>query len=145
LLIGSDGVNADDMSVYGYQRDTTPFLKVFAKNALVAQNNFPNATLTTGSLVSIFTGKLPTTTRVLYPPDILTDVNSIQHFPGILQALGYYNAEISVDYYADANVLNLQNSFVTVNGRSTYAGKLYTFCNCSGRDEASLKKRRNKG
>jgi membrane-anchored protein YejM (alkaline phosphatase superfamily) len=31
-----------------------------------------------------------------------------------------------VDYYADANVLNLQDSFVSVNGRSAYTVKLFT-------------------
>jgi glucan phosphoethanolaminetransferase (alkaline phosphatase superfamily) len=71
LLIGSAGVDADQMSLYGSERDTTPFLKDFAKSALLAENNFPNASQTTGSLVSIYTGKLPTATRLLYPPDIL--------------------------------------------------------------------------
>ncbi|MDR3575875.1 MAG: sulfatase-like hydrolase/transferase [Anaerolineaceae bacterium] len=126
LLIGSDGVDADHMSLYGAERDTTPFLKDFAKGALVAENNFPNASQTTGSLVSIYTGKLPTATRLLYPPDILTGQDAFQHFLGILKSEGYYNADVSVDYYADTGVLNLQNSFATVNGRSAYTVRLYT-------------------
>ena len=126
LLIGSDGVNADHMSLYGSERDTTPFLKDFAKSALLAVNNFPNASQTTGSLVSIYTGKLPTATRMLYPPDILKGQDAFQHLLEILKSEGYYNADISVDYYADTNVLNLQDSFVSVNGRSAYTVKLFT-------------------
>ncbi len=125
LLIGSDGMDADHMSLYGSDRDTTPFLKDFAKSALLAENNFPNASQTTGSLVSIYTGKLPTTTRLLYPPDILTGQNAFQHFLGILKSEGYYNADVSVDYYADTNVLNLQDSFVSVNSRAAYTVKLF--------------------
>jgi hypothetical protein len=126
LLIGSDGVNADHMSLYGSERDTTPFLKDFAKSALLAENNFPNASQTSGSLVSIYTGKLPTATRLLYPPDILKGKDAFQHFIGILKGEGYYNADVSVDYYADASVLNLQDSFVSVNGRAAYTVKLFT-------------------
>ena len=126
LLIGTDGVDADHMSLYNDALNNTPFLKSFAQDSLLAENNFPNANETAGSLVSIFTGKLPTVTRTLFPPDILKGADSFQHFPGILKSQGYYNAEISVDYYADANNLNLQDSFVIVNGRATTLGSLYT-------------------
>ncbi|MDR3573412.1 MAG: sulfatase-like hydrolase/transferase [Anaerolineaceae bacterium] len=126
LLIGSDGVDADHMSLYNDALNNTPFLKSFSQSTLMAENNFPNVNETSGSLVSIFTGKLSTVTRTLFPPDILKGADAFQHFPGILKSQGYYNAEISVDYYADANNLNLQDSFVVVNGRSTTLGSLYT-------------------
>ncbi|HEX9012912.1 MAG TPA: sulfatase-like hydrolase/transferase [Anaerolineaceae bacterium] len=121
LLIGSDSMNADRMSLYGYGRDTTPFLKTLVPQSLLAENNFPNANETAGSLISLFTGKLPTATRVLYPPDILQGGDTFQHLPGILKSKGYYNAEISVDYYGDMTVMNLQDGFDQVNGHSTAA------------------------
>ena len=127
LLIGSDGLNDEFLSLYGYEKDTTPFLKEFAKNALLAENNFTNANVTTGSLTSMFTGKLPLQTHVQFPPDILKGANAYEHLPGILKREGYYTALISVDYYGDANAFNLQDGFVTVNGRSAAASKLYAF------------------
>lgn len=127
LLIGSDGLDADQMSVYGSESNTTPFLREFAKGTLFSVNNFTNANITSGSLVAMFTSKLPTRTRMLYPPDVLRGSDSFQHLPGILKRAGYYNAEISVDYYADPEMLNLQDGFVMVNGRSTTIGRLYTF------------------
>ncbi len=126
LLIGTDGLDADHTSLYNPDTDTTPFLKTFAQSALVSENNFPNAYQTSGSLVSIFTSKLPTETRMLYPPDILKGADAFQSFPAILKSEGYYNAEISVDYYADVTAFNLQDSFVMVNGRSSTMGSLYT-------------------
>ncbi|HEX9014252.1 MAG TPA: sulfatase-like hydrolase/transferase, partial [Anaerolineaceae bacterium] len=126
LLIGSDGLDADHMSLYNDQVSTTPFLKAFSQTALLSENNFPNANETAGSLVSIFTGRLPTATRTLYPPDILQGADAFQHFPEILKSAGYYNADLSVDYYADMTNLNMQDSFVTINGRSNTLGSLYT-------------------
>jgi hypothetical protein len=125
LWIGTDGLNAEHMSLYGYSRPTTPFLQEFSKSALMAENNFPNANETAGSMVSFFTGRLPTDTRMLYPPDILRGSASLLHFPGILQKEGYYNAEISVDFYADMTALNMQQSFVSINGRSAFGGRVY--------------------
>jgi hypothetical protein len=126
LLIGSDSMNADHMSLYGYDVDTTPFLKTFAQSALMAENNFPNAYETAASLISMFTGKLPTSTRVLYPPDILQGADAIQHFPGILKSQGYYNAEVSVDYYGDVTSMNLKDGFDFVNGRTITDSPFYS-------------------
>ncbi len=124
ILLGSDGLNADNMSVYGYYRDTTPVLKELAQSSLVAENAFTNAANTAGSVISIMTSKLPTQTRLLYPPDILTGIDSFQHLPGILKNLGYRNVELGVPYYVDADNYNLQNSFDMVNNRTVDNGKL---------------------
>jgi hypothetical protein len=124
ILLGSDGLNADNLSVYGYYRDTTPRLKELAQTSLVAENAFTNAANTAGSVLSIMTSKLPTETRVLYPPDILTGSYSFQHLPGILNNLGYRTVEFGVPFYIDAYNFNLQNGFDTVNNRSQNIGKL---------------------
>ena len=63
------------------------------------------------------TGKLPTTTRVIYPPDVLRGRDSFQHLPGILKKLGYYNADISMRHYADPYDLNMQDGFSETNFR----------------------------
>lgn len=126
VLIGGDGVNAEHMSLYGYERDTTPFLREFAEAALVSENNLANSTVTAGSLVSMFTSKLPTETRMLYPPDIVRGADAFEHLPRLLKQAGYYNAQMSVDYYGDANVLNLQDGFVLINDRPVTVGRLYT-------------------
>lgn len=123
LLLGSDGLNAENLSVYGYYRDTTPRLNELAENSLVAENAFTNSAKSTGSVISIMTSKLPTQTRVLYPPDILTGIDSFQHLPGILKNLGYKTVEYGVPYYIDAFSFNLQNGFDVVNNRTVKVGK----------------------
>lgn len=116
ILIGSDCVNADHMSVYGYKRETTPFLEQLAQESLVVENQFTNAGNTAGSVVSMLTGKYPSDTRVLYPPDMLTGGDAYEHLPGILKSLGYYNVQMSVPHYADAYTLGMLNGFDEVNG-----------------------------
>jgi len=118
FIITADGVNAENMSVYGYERETTPFLKDMAKSSFVAQNDFTNSAHTSGSIISIYTSKLPVQTRVLYPPDILKSKDSYQHLAAILKGNGYYTAQFSFDHYVDAYKLNVQNGFDEANGRS---------------------------
>ncbi len=123
IMLGSDGLNAENLSAYGYSRNTTPQLSSLAQTSLVAENAFTNAGNSAGSVVSIFTGKLPTQTRVLYPPDILTGINSFQHLPGILHSQGYTTIEYGVPYYIDAYSYNLQDGFDIANNRRMSVGK----------------------
>jgi len=127
VLITADGLDANHTSVYGYKRDTTPRLKDLANTSLVAENAFPNGTTTSSGLLSIYTSKDPTQTRVLYPPDILKNEDSYQHLPGILKSLGYYTAQITHPYFADAYDANLQSGFDFANGRSMNEGNIFDF------------------
>jgi arylsulfatase A-like enzyme len=118
LLIASDGLEADHMSVYGYERDTTPFLRELAPQTLFCENAFSNAGPTGASLASMLSGKLPTETRLVYPPDILRGRHAYQHLPMILGNLGYRSIHLSIRNFADAYDLNMRESFDSSNFRS---------------------------
>ncbi|HXV59798.1 MAG TPA: sulfatase [Vicinamibacteria bacterium] len=60
ILISLDTTRADHMSVYGYERDTTPNLKRFAAEGVVFEQAFAQAPWTVSSHMSVFTS--------LYPP-----------------------------------------------------------------------------
>ena len=115
ILLSTDGLNAANMSAYGYERDTTPFIRQLAAEALFSENSFTNAATSTGSEVSLLTGKLPFQTRVLYPPDTLRGSDMYQHLPGILKRAGYRTVSLGVQYFVDANYVNMQNAFDAVN------------------------------
>jgi arylsulfatase A-like enzyme len=115
LLLGGDGINAANMSAYGYGRETTPNISELAKKSLFFENAFANAGNSAGSVTTILTGKNATETRVLYPPDILRGTAAFQHLPGILHQLGYYTAELGYLHYIDASELNFQAGFDEVN------------------------------
>jgi hypothetical protein len=115
LILGSDGVSASHTSLYGYDRDTTPYLKQLAGQSLVAENAFTNAGNSSGSVTSMLTGKLPTRTRVLYSPNVLKGLDAYEHLPGILNKLGYFTVEIGLPKYVDAYEVNMQGGFDVVN------------------------------
>ena len=118
LLFMPDGLEANHLSAYRYFKNTTPFLKEFSKEALVYQNAFSNAGKSTGSVTALLTGKLPTQTKVIFPPQVLTGNEAYQHLPGILKQLGYVNFQQSLRYYADSVDTNLINSFDHANDRT---------------------------
>jgi Sulfatase len=127
LLIAGDGLNAENLSAYGYTHDTTPTLRKLAQDSLLAENAFPNAAHSAGSDISILTGKLPTQTRVLYPPDILKGVDAYQHLPGLLRKIGYSTAEIGVPHYVDAYQMNLLDGFDRVNHKTLNENEVVRF------------------
>lgn len=115
LLISSDGIEADHTSVYGYERQTTPHLNELVPRALVCENAFANCARTTGTLTSILTGRLPTETRVIFPPDVLTGRDAELHLPGVLKSLGYRTEQFTIRHFADAYDLNMRNGFDRAN------------------------------
>lgn len=118
LLLASDGLSAEHMSVYGYDRKTTPFIQTFAEGqALVCENAFANALNSGSSIASMMTGKWPTALRLYYPPEILTGQHAYAHLPGILRQRGYENVDISARQFADAFDLNMRHAFHEANGR----------------------------
>jgi hypothetical protein len=124
LIIGSDGMSASNLSVYGYKRQTTPVLSELAKTSLVAENVFANESNSTGSVTSMLTGKPAAQTRVIQTTDILNGVDAYQHLPGILRKIGYHTVEIGVRNYVDAYKINMLDGFDAVNKRSFTESKM---------------------
>ncbi len=60
ILISMDTVRADHLSVYGYERDTSPNLKKFAEESSLYINSVSTSDITLPSHASIFTGLYPT-------------------------------------------------------------------------------------
>jgi arylsulfatase A-like enzyme len=59
LLITVDNLRPDRMSLYGYERDTTPYLSKFAAESAVFDSAFSTSAWTAPGMVSIFTGYYP--------------------------------------------------------------------------------------
>jgi arylsulfatase A-like enzyme len=116
VVLSSDGINAEEMSVYGYGRQTTPFLDSVNSEFRVYQNAFSNNGNTTGSITSLLTGRSPLTTDVVYPPDALDATDAQLSLPYLLGNEGWYRSNWAVPHYADATDQNLVGSFDVDNG-----------------------------
>lgn len=96
-LITVDALRAEDMSVYGYSRPTTPNLEHFAQHATTFDFFFANSNFTTTATTSIETGKLPWSHRVFQLGGFLRDEVQGQTLPALLRRLGYYTASVSAN------------------------------------------------
>lgn len=115
IILGTDGVSASNVSLYGAKFDTTPNLNKIAQTLMIAENNFTNAGHSMGSDVSMLSSKSPLETGVLYPPDILQGADVDETLPNLLKTLGYTTAQLAVPHYADADTANIEGAFDSVN------------------------------
>jgi arylsulfatase A-like enzyme len=63
IIIVFDAFTAYNISLYGYQRETTPNLARLAKQAIVYHNHYSGGSFTTPGTASLLTGTLPWTHR----------------------------------------------------------------------------------
>ena len=90
FLVSWDTVRADHLSVYGYERDTTPNLKAFAANeAVVFENAFAQDAWTLPSHMTMLTGLYPKNHGVTPNTNLSEDVETL---PERLQRSGYVTA-----------------------------------------------------
>jgi arylsulfatase A-like enzyme len=59
LFVLMDTVRADHLSAYGYARDTTPYLRRFARTATLYRRAYAPSNMTLSSTASLFTGLFP--------------------------------------------------------------------------------------
>jgi hypothetical protein len=116
LMISSDGVSADLMSLYGYEQPSTPFLASLTDELMIFDAAYTNNANTTGSITATLNGISPATTRVIYPPDFLADQFATRHLPRLLGELGYYRSQWSVPHYASAPSQGMTHAFDRING-----------------------------
>ena len=118
LILSTDGLEAGHMSLFGYDRPTTPFLESRADEFLISENHFSNSVLTGPSIGALLSGKLPLETGVLRAGNTFRGEDVFQHLPGLLRQLGYYNIDISARYWGDPYDMNIRRGFHVANGRS---------------------------
>ncbi len=96
ILITIDTLRRDHLTVYGYDRNTTPNIEAFARDAVVFEDAFAAQAITAPSHASILTG--------LYPPSHGIVRNAYTLGAGVktlgeyLQALGYRTGAIVSGY-----------------------------------------------
>ncbi|GAA5648454.1 sulfatase-like hydrolase/transferase [Vibrio proteolyticus] len=117
IVFSADGVNSNHVSVYGYARQTTPFLEQIANESMVFHHHWTNSAKTTGAMGAMLSGKYPTRTRVIFRPDTFRGQDMYQHLPGLLKQAGYFNIDITLRYYVDPVDLKIRNGFDYANRR----------------------------
>ena len=130
ILLSSDALLSSHMSVYGYERETTPFLASDDDSWLIYENAFSNANRSAGSVLAMLTGRSPLHTKIITYPDILRGQDSLSHFVGLIRSKGYRTLDISIRDYADAVDRNMCLGFDYATGRKLDQG-LYSILRLS--------------
>jgi len=118
IILSSDGIDASRLPMYGYNRNTSPFIDSLLPDGLLVRNHLTNSANTTASVGALLSGKHPATTKLIFRPDIYRGIHKFQHLPGYLKKLGYHNYDISTRYYIDPFDLNMLDSFDAANSRT---------------------------
>lgn len=100
IMISLSNVSAEHMSLYGYERVTTPNLDAWAKDAIVFNNAFTQSSWTLPVGVSLFTSLYPYAHGVMdrHENNVLSE--NINTLPEILKENGYATAAFTggLDY-----------------------------------------------
>ena len=89
ILISLDTVRADHLSVYGYERETTPNLGRLAQEGVVFEQAFAQAPWTVSSHMSVFVSLYPDVHDVSH---MRAQSETVKTLPEILQTAGYSTA-----------------------------------------------------
>ena len=119
ILIVLDTVRADHLSLYGYERDTSPNLRRLAQEASVFRNAIAPGDMTLSSHASLFTGMYPSWHQAHFNG---TSSNEAQEagqpldsrYPtiaGILAGKGYDTASIAANYLFLGDGFGLDRGF----------------------------------
>jgi arylsulfatase A-like enzyme len=110
ILVTFDALTARNMSVYGYHKDTTPFIKEWAKNASMFLKTEAESNFTTSATASLMTGKRVWThqTFQIEGTPVKSDTESL---PFVLKKNGYYNMAFIANPHTSVEILGMNDSF----------------------------------
>jgi len=91
IIVTFDALNARHMSVYGYPRVTAPNIDEFSRQCYVFDNMYSNSNTSMPSIVSMLTGKYPSTHKTYILRSRISKRDTIENLPRILSGLGFSN------------------------------------------------------
>lgn len=115
ILITLDTVRADHLSLFGYERDTTPNLKTLAREATVYTNAIAPGNMTLSSHASIFTGLYPSSHHAHLERNHALPLDpDCPTLAGILSAKGFDTVGVVANYTFLAHGFGLDRGFTYV-------------------------------
>jgi len=111
VLITFDALSAEDMSLYGYKRPTTPNIDAFARQSTVFTNFYSASTFTTPSVATILTGLHPSENLVYHLPGRLKNANAGRSLPHLMRTAGYATGASVSNPYAYYLAESLANEY----------------------------------
>jgi arylsulfatase A-like enzyme len=112
ILLTFDSLTARNMSVYGYNRPTTPFIENWAKTANVFTRTEAESNYTAPTTASLMTGKRVWTHRRFHHAKGSKPYKSdTENLALVMKENGYYNFAFTTNFIASVAALNISRSF----------------------------------
>jgi arylsulfatase A-like enzyme len=112
ILVTFDALSSKYMSVYGYNRPTTPFISKWAETASLFTMAEAESNYTTPTVASMMTGKRVWTHQTYYVEAIPESVRRhSENLPILLKENGYSNVAIVTTDYASVGKLGIEYGF----------------------------------
>lgn len=113
ILVIFDTLTARDMSVYGYQRLTTPFISEWANDAYIFTGLESESNITKPTTSSLMTGKRLWTHQVYHNIEGSNKPirSRTENMVSVLQESGYYTMAFVVNAFASVKTLGIEESF----------------------------------
>ncbi len=130
VLIVMDTVRADHTSLYGYERDTTPFLRELAKGSTVYEHAVAVSDMTLPTHASMFTGLYPQTHGAHYAPPLRPLGQPLAEefttMAEVLRANGYRTMAVVANYAYVTPEMGLSQGFEVFDWRAPLGGSYLT-------------------
>ena len=119
LLISSESTTASQLAIYDESTSASELsvLEQLSDVGVVFRNHFTNANRTSGSVPSVITGRLPTSTHKLNGRHRMHGANSYLHLPAVLRVHGYRSFLQGLEVHVDPRGWNLRRGFDLYNGK----------------------------
>ncbi|MBC8550012.1 MAG: sulfatase-like hydrolase/transferase [Nitrospira sp.] len=111
ILVTFDALTSKDMSVYGYDRDTTPFLKEWSENATLFKHMVSESNYTSPTTASLMTGKKLWTHQLYHPHGSKPDKAATENLPLMLKKSGYYTLALVANNFAAVDNLGISDGY----------------------------------
>ncbi len=110
ILISVDTLRPDHMGVYGYNKNTTPNIDKWAKDAFVFTNAYTIIPLTYPSFTALMTGRYPIETKIIDNADGPMQ-NNIKTLAENLKKKGYATGASVTNMALDSELTNINRGF----------------------------------
>jgi hypothetical protein len=110
ILVTFDALTTRDMSVYGYYRETTPFINEWSRSASLFKNAEAASNYTLPTVSSLLTGKR-LWTHGSYHSEGGKIVRNIENIAWLMKKNGYYNKAYITNHVASVQTLGMSHSF----------------------------------
>jgi arylsulfatase A-like enzyme len=120
ILVTMDALTARDMQIYGYDRQTTPFLTKWAKDAIIFNRTYSSSNWTTPGAMSMMSGQRPWTHKIWYHAAYFPVKKYKNNLPGILKKHGYNTYGFVQNIFAHPETLGIKNAFLIKDKAHTF-------------------------